>query len=157
MIRIVSGVTLTLLTAVPLSTDGRTFGGSDASQTPAIATAVGTAARFHELLGRGDSAGAERLLAPDAIVLESGDVETRSQYVAHHLGEDIEFARTVPSTRTIVGSRRDGNAVWITATSVSKGKFGDRQIDSRGAELMILTRSGSKWLIRAIHWSSHKA
>ena len=153
MIRTFGGLSLVLLAVVPLSTGAKAFSASDAAET---STAVATSARFHSLLARGDSAGAERLLAADAVVLESGDLETRAQYVAHHLGEDIEFAKVVPTTRTIVGSRRDGNVVWITATSASKGRFGERQIDSRGGELMILTRSGSRWLIRAIHWSSRR-
>jgi ketosteroid isomerase-like protein len=118
--------------------------------------ALATAARFYELLGHGDSAGAARLLAPDAVVLESGEIETRAQYIAHHLGADIEFAKAVPAARTIINSRRDGNVVWIVAESVSKGRFRERQIDSRGAELTILTATRRGWLIRALHWSSRR-
>jgi hypothetical protein len=32
--------------------------------------------------------------------------------------------------------------------------MGDRDIDSQGAELMVLTRRGGRWMIAAIHWSS---
>ena len=157
MLKSLNGFALAAVALVPLSVGATRFGESHKVQASSTSAALAVAAQFHDLLGRGDSAAAARLLAPDAIVLESGDVETRAQYVAHHLSEDIAFAKAVPSTRTIVQSRRDGNVVWITATSVSKGRFGDRQIDSRGTELMILSRSGSKWLIRAIHWSSRRA
>jgi ketosteroid isomerase-like protein len=157
MIKSLNSFALAAVALMPLSLGPRRFVESYEVQPASTSAALAVAAQFHDLLSRGDSAGAARWLASDAIVLESGDLETRAEYVAHHLGEDIAFAKAVPSTRAIVQSRRDGNVVWITATSVSKGRFGDRQIDSRGTELMILSQSGSKWLIRAIHWSSRRA
>lgn len=126
------------------------------AQPSRTAPALATVAQFHEFLARGDSAKAARLLAPDAVILENGDRETRAEYIAHHLSEDMKFARAVPGTRTIVDARREGEVVWVVSTSVAKGRFGDRQINSQGAELMVLSRSGERWLIRAIHWSSHR-
>jgi hypothetical protein len=63
-----------------------------------VVTAV---ARFHSALAAGDSATALTILADDVLVLESGSVETRADYRAHHLSADIEFARSVPSKRTV--------------------------------------------------------
>jgi len=120
------------------------------------AEAIATATRFYDLLGRGDSAAAARLLAPDAVVLESGDLETRAEYLADHIGADIEFAKAVPSKRTIRQAVRLGSVVWLATTSTSTGTFENRPIDSSGAELMVLSKSESGWRIRAIHWSSHK-
>jgi len=73
---------------------------------PALESAVAVAARFSQALARGDSAAAARLLAPDAVILESGGRETRAQYIAGHLGEDIDFARSVISTRTVTDAQR---------------------------------------------------
>ena len=120
------------------------------------AEAIATSTHFYDLLRRGDSAAAARLLAPDAIVLESGDLETRAEYLAHHIGADIDFAKAVPSKRTIRQVVRQGDAIWLAATSTSTGQFESRPINSSGAELMVLSRSQSGWRIRAIHWSSHK-
>jgi ketosteroid isomerase-like protein len=120
------------------------------------AAVVATVERFHALLARGDSAAAVRLLAPDLIVLESGHVESHSEYLAHHLGADIAFAKAVASERKLVGFAQDGNVAWTTSTSATRGQFRDRKIDSRGAELIVLTRSGSGWIIRSIHWSSRR-
>ena len=122
----------------------------------ATAEAIATSTHFYDLLGRGDSAAAARLLASDATVLESGDLETRAEYLAHHIGADIEFAKAVPSKRTIRQVVRQGNVVWLAATSTSSGQFENRPIDSRGAELMVLSKVESGWRIRAIHWSSHR-
>ena len=123
---------------------------------PALESAVAAAARFSQALARGDSATAARLLAPDAVILENGDRETRAQYIAGHLEEDIDFARSVISTRTVTDAHREGGVAWVTAISVSKGKFRDRDINSRGAELIVLSRSSATWKIRAIHWSSRR-
>lgn len=131
-------------------------GGSttDAADSAAV---VATVDRFHSLLARGDSSAAVRLLAADLTVLESGDVESRSEYLAHHLGADIEFAKAVATERKLVGFAQDGNVTWTTSSSVSRGQFRGRKVDSRGAELIVLTRSGSGWLIRSIHWSSRRS
>ena len=120
------------------------------------AGAVAASTHFFSLLARGDSAGAATLLAADAVILESGDMETRAEYLAHHIGADIEFAKAVPSKRTIRRIVRQGDMVWLAATSTSTGTFENRPLDLSGAELMVLSTSDSVWRIRAIHWSSHK-
>jgi ketosteroid isomerase-like protein len=117
---------------------------------------VATAEQFHASLARGDSANAARLLAPDLVVMEAGGVEHLADYLSHHLGADIEFAKAVPSQRTMVSVVQQGDVAWVVGTSVTRGTFRDRPINSNGAELMVLTRSGSGWLIRAIHWSSRR-
>ena len=128
---------------------------------PAIAHAqtdsaqvVETVARFHEALARGDSTGALAMLAPDAIVLEAGATETRHEYHHHHLSGDIEFARAVASVRTVKQVTVRADVAWIVSTSETKGTFKDRAINSTGAELVVLTKVGARWMISSIHWSS---
>jgi ketosteroid isomerase-like protein len=127
----------------------------DAQTTQADSISVaGVIDRYHRALAEGDSAGALELLAPDARILESGGVETREEYRAHHLSSDIQFARAVPSTRSPVLVTVDGNVAWAASTSITQGTFRDRAINSSGAELMVLSRDTEGWKIRAIHWSS---
>lgn len=110
---------------------------------------------YRTALADGDSAAALSLLAPDAMVLESGDIETREDYRRHHLPADIEFSRAVRGEHAPVSVRTDGNAAWAWSSSTTEGQFRGRRISSAGAELMVLSRSGDgRWLIRAIHWSS---
>ena len=111
--------------------------------------------RYHRALSDGDTATALSLLADDAMILESGDVETREEYRSHHLPADITFARAVPSVRGPVRVIIRGDAAWATSTSKTQGSYRGRAISSRGAELMVVTREGDHWKIRAIHWSSH--
>ena len=115
---------------------------------------VTTIARFHAALAAGDSAMALSLLGDDVVILESGGVETRSDYSAHHLPADIAFAQAVPSQRGAITVRLQRDVAWASSTSVTVGDFKGRAINSAGAELMVLTRAGSAWKIRAIHWSS---
>jgi ketosteroid isomerase-like protein len=110
--------------------------------------------RYHSALATGDSATALSLLAPDAVILESGGVEAREEYRSHHLPADIDFARAVPSERANSRVTVRGDVAWVSSTSTSRGEFRGRPINSRGAELMVLSREANGWKIRAIHWSS---
>lgn len=119
------------------------------------AAVVTVADRFHRALSDGDTATALSLLANDALILESGDVETREEYRSHHLPADIEFARAVPSTRGALRVTIRADVAWAISTSRTKGAYRGRAIDSQGAELMVVTREERGWRIRAVHWSSH--
>ena len=122
-----------------------------AADSAAVMRVVG---RFHETLKTGDTTGLNALLAADLKVLEGGGVESRQEYLAHHLAEDIEFAKAVNEKKTSISYTCDGNVAWLISTSTATGTFNARPIDSVGAELMILSRTNKGWKIRAIHWSS---
>jgi len=110
--------------------------------------------RYHAALSAGDTATAMSLLSPDAVVLESGGIESREEYRSHHLPADMAFARAVPRERGPIQVRVNGNTAWAASTSVTQGTFRDREINSQGAELMVLRRTDAGWRIEAIHWSS---
>lgn len=112
--------------------------------------------RFHRAIAGGDSAGVAALLDAEAVILESGDLETRVEYLRGHLAADIAFARATRSTRRLVKLTRRGDAAWVVSTSRAVGTFETRPVDSDGAELMVLTRLPQGWRIAAIHWSSHR-
>ena len=120
--------------------------------------AVTAVERFRAALARGDSATALAMLAPDAIILESGNVESRAEYRRHHLPADIEYARAVPGTHKLAHAIIHGDAAWVSSTSIAQGRVKGRTINSAGAELIVLSRSNgqSPWEIRAIHWSSRR-
>lgn len=126
--------------------------------SPDSAEAVAAVERFRGALSRGDSATVLGMLAPDVIILESGDVETLAEYRRHHLPADIEFARAIPGTHTLTSAVVHGDAAWVSSTSITQGRMKDRAINSAGAELIVLSRRDghSPWQIRAIHWSSHR-
>lgn len=130
-----------------------------ASATPSSASADSSAVAkavndFHSAISQGDSTAALALLASDAVILESGGVETRAEYRSHHLAGDIGFAKAVKSTDGPVGVTIEGNSAWTTRASSTQGTYNGRAINSVGAESMVLTKGPSGWKIRSIHWSS---
>jgi ketosteroid isomerase-like protein len=126
---------------------------SVSSDAEAITAAVNG---FHDALRRGDTKAAMELLAPDAVILESGSAETRAEYESHHLLEDIQFAQAVHSIRSDVRVQIEANTAWLTSRSKAEGSFEGKPINSVGVELVVLNKTAKGWRIRAIHWSSHK-
>jgi len=124
--------------------------------TPDSTAIIAVVEGFQAALAAGDSVRALSYLAPDAVILESGDLETRAEYAAHHLGADMAFVQAVPSTRVTTEVFQDGNTAWVASVSTSKGTYRERPISSQGAELVVLSRTDAGWRIRAIHWSSRR-
>jgi ketosteroid isomerase-like protein len=125
------------------------------AQTPADSAAVAAVVeRYHHALAEGDSITALAQLAEDAIIVESGSIESRQEYRAHHLPADIAFARAVKGTRSPVRVSVRGEVAWTTATSTARGNYRGQAVNASGAELMVLTRRADGWKISAIHWSS---
>lgn len=115
-----------------------------------------TVAAYHAALQSGDSATALSLLAPDVVVLESGGIESRSEYRANHLSADMAFAQATRSVRSPGPVRVEGDVAWASATSETRGEWNGNPVASAGAELMVLRRTAAGWRITAIHWSSRR-
>ena len=109
---------------------------------------------FHAALAAGDSTAALALLAEDVVILESGGVEDKNDYRSGHLAGDMRFAQAVPAERGDVSVRILGDVAWAWSTSTREGRMGERDVNSVGAELMVLRRDVDGWVISAIHWSS---
>jgi ketosteroid isomerase-like protein len=110
--------------------------------------------QFHHALEAGDSVTVLRLLHDDAVILETGATETKQEYRSHHLPSDIAFARAVPREAGPLRVTVLGDVAWASSTSIARGRYRDRDVNSQSAELVVLQRSGDGWLISAIHWSS---
>ena len=124
------------------------------AQASAEDEANATAERFRVALTAGDREAVEALLLPEAVILESGHVETREQYFGHHFGADAAFLAAMehePAGRT---TRVDGDAAWVASTARLHGALRGRAIDIDSAELLVLRRTSAGWGIAAVHWSS---
>jgi ketosteroid isomerase-like protein len=122
------------------------------------ATPKETVEAFHAALAGGDTAKAAALLAPEVTIYEAGHVErSREEYANHHLGGDIEFAKT--STRKVLKQTERIDAktavVWeeTETTGISRGK----PVHVFGTGTAVLERNGDHWSIVHVHWSSRKA
>ena len=121
------------------------------ADSAAVVTAVQS---FHSALAEGDSATVLDLLGTDARIVESGGIETRAEYRSGHMLGDMRFASAVSREAGPILVVVVGDVAWATSTSVTQGESRGRTIDSRGAELMVLTREADGWKVRAVHWSS---
>ena len=139
------------LAAAELPDTAETERQGSSSDSTAVAVAVNG---FQNALSSGDSAAALELLAQDAVILESGGIETRNEYRSHHLAGDVAFARTVKSVRSPLKVAVSGTTAWTTSTSTTQGDYKGRAINSVGAESMVLSKTAAGWRIRQIHWSS---
>ena len=142
-----TAVLLCGLAGTPLSGQGNA---ADAASVAAVVDA------FHAALKTGDAAAALRLIADDAVFLEGGRIETRAEYAANHLPEDIKFEKAIASTQHKYRVVILGNAAWAISTSDMTGTFENQPVNLVGAELMVLSREAGGWRIRTIHWSSRR-
>ena len=135
----------------------RASAGQEGSGVPAhdeVAAIEAVVDAYHEALAVGDRDTAVRLLSAEVMVLESGGVETAEEYLSHHLAADMAYSAAVPSQRQVIEAVVEGDVGWVISSSSSRGEFRGREIDSAGAELMVLSKEAGGWKIRVIHWSS---
>jgi ketosteroid isomerase-like protein len=111
---------------------------------------------FYGAIGKGDAAAAMSFIAPDAVFIESGRLETRAEYESNHLPLDIEFETKVKGKRAPLRVTFEGNTAWVIATTEYEGEFQGGPVDFVSAQLMLLTRDAGSWRIRSIHWSSRR-
>ena len=111
---------------------------------------------YHKALENNDKETALKLLSDDVLIQESGHLETAEEYKSHHLMSDMEFSAAVSGEREVIEAVVEGNIGWVVSSSSRVGEFRGREINSIGAELMLLKKENGSWKIRAIHWSSRK-
>ena len=135
---------------------GLTLAPSGAMAQTAEAAVTSIVDSYHRALATGDSTTALSLLAEDATILESGGVEDKAHYRSGHLAGDMRFAQAVPRERGEITVQVIGDVAWAWSTNVAQGRMGEREVNTQGAELMVLARGASGWTIKAIHWSSRQ-
>jgi ketosteroid isomerase-like protein len=109
---------------------------------------------FYSAIKRGDPNAAMSVIAPDAMFVESGKLETRAEYEMNHLPADIDFEKQVTGTRDPLRITFKDDAAWVIATTTYDGKFEGAPVQFVSAQLMVLSKDGDAWKIRSIHWSS---
>jgi ketosteroid isomerase-like protein len=111
---------------------------------------------FYGAITAGDADAAMALIAPDAIFVESGNIENRDQYQKNHLPRDIEYESEVKGERGPLKVTQEGNTAWVISTT----KYDETDQGNPDlyiiTQLMVLTRSADGWRIRSICWSSNQ-
>jgi ketosteroid isomerase-like protein len=151
----------TLLTVVlPAHADAGAHPPTQSTRTLDAGAAEAAAAvdAFHAALRRGDAAAAAALMADEAIIFESGEVErTKAEYVAHHLPADTQFEKEVASAVTDRTGGSEGSLAWIATEGRITGSYKGKPLDRLTTETMLLRRTDNGWKITHIHWSSGAA
>jgi len=138
-----------LLTSVPTQAQQ-----ADSRVDPGADAAVEVVERFQTALADRDSATVDELLLPDAVILEGGGPETRTEYFGHHFGADAAFLSELDREVESRQVRRDEGTAWVSTKSRLHGTYEDDSVDLSSAELMVLRETPDGWRIAATHWSS---
>lgn len=111
---------------------------------------------FHQSLKEGYTEKALQQLAPDALVFETGFVEsTRDRYAAGHVQEDARFASGTQRKLLKRETWQEGEMAGVLSLVDVDGDFGGKKIALEQTETMILRRSEGVWRIAHVHWSAH--
>ena len=121
---------------------------------PSEADVTAVVEAFYGGITASDTAAVMRLIAPDAVFVESGKIETRTEYEANHLPADIEFESKVKAQRGPLRVTFDGrDTAWVISTAEYDEGNPEKYINT---QLMILTHDTGDWRIRSISWSSNQ-
>jgi ketosteroid isomerase-like protein len=112
---------------------------------------------FYGGIKSGNSAATMAVVAPDALFVETGKLETRSEYEMNHLPNDIAFEKQVTGKRNVVRLTVNGDTAWMIAATEYHGTFDGADVDFVSSQLAVLSREDGTWKIRSIHWSSRPA
>ena len=116
---------------------------------------LGTVTAFHEALCAGNSAAVEQLLAPDLIVMESGNIErSRAEYAEHHLPADLKFMRAMKYTLQHQFGEAGADFAWVASEATLTGEYEDKPVNLVSMESLTLRKEQAGWRIVHIHWSS---
>ena len=121
---------------------------------PKEADVVAVVNAFYGGISAGDNAAVMKLIAPDAVFMESAKIETRDEYEKNHLPADIDFEHQVKGMRGPLKVTFQGSdTAWvISRTEYDEGNPEKYVI----TQLMVLTRNDTgDWRIRTISWSSN--
>jgi len=122
-----------------------------------VAAVRTTLESFYAAMKNAENATAMALIAPDAVFVEGGRLETRDQYEKNHLPSDISFEKQVQGKRGTWDIKIKDDTAWAITTTDYDGIFDGAPVSFTSAQLAVLTRDAGKWMIRSIHWSSRRS
>ena len=141
-------IAFTLVTSVSIA-------GAQALRPDSVA-AVAAVEQFHAALAAADSSRAVSLLADDVLIVESGNIQTRAQYLGGHLGADMKASQGPKGDRSMVQVTIIGDAAYIVSKTVTAPSGVAGNTGSESAELMVVAKTPNGWKIKAVHWSSRR-
>ncbi|MBL8270514.1 c-type cytochrome, partial [Steroidobacter sp.] len=110
---------------------------------------------FHAGLASGSASQVEKLLDPNVLIMEGGNVErSRQEYASHHLNSDLKFMSSVTYKLERQSGDTVGDLAWVASESRLNGKSAPKPLELVSTESLVLRRTAAGWKIVHIHWSS---
>src|SRR5687767_9927731 len=100
-----------------------------ASDPGAETNVIAVLESFYGAMKTGDTAAAMHVIAPDAMFVESGRLETRDEYEKNHLPNDIAFEKQVTGKRGQWRVTVNGDTAWAIAETDFIGTFDGGPVD----------------------------
>ena len=116
----------------------------------AVPDAERTAVTFHQALQHGNRDAVLALLSNEVTVSEAGQTQSRGEYAAGHLGDDIDYLKDAQIKTVSLASMPRGESAMVGSESEIR-KTGKVQ---RSREMLTLKRENGTWKIIAIRWQS---
>jgi mono/diheme cytochrome c family protein/ketosteroid isomerase-like protein len=136
----------------PVSTEPTiSMEGLTANAAPA---AESVANAFHAALKRGDRKAVLAMLAPEVVINEGGESQTRDVYAASHLSHDIAFLEGADVRPLDMASMPMGDTAMVGSRSEVRTVHHDEQVAALNTEMLTLRKSAGGWLITRIDWTS---
>ena len=128
--------------------------GAPALKPGAVPTAEVVARSFQRALQQGDRAAVLALLSDDVAIHEAGHSQSRDEYAAAHLGEDIAFLQAAQVTPGPMRSGLHAEQAVVESSSEIKTTSNGKAKSFRNLETLTLRKQGANWLIAAVDWRS---
>ena len=109
---------------------------------------------FHAALEKGDRDAVLALLSADVAISEAGHIQSREEYAAGHLAEDIAFMKTAQITPVSLASKAVGETTIVGSESEIHATVKGEPRVFRSREMLTLKREGGSWKIVAVQWQS---
>jgi mono/diheme cytochrome c family protein/ketosteroid isomerase-like protein len=120
----------------------------------AIPDAERVAEEFHAALQKGDRDAVLALLATDVRVSEAGLTQSRDEYAAGHLAEDIAFMKAAKVAPVSRASKGAGETAVVGSESEIHATVKGEPRTFRSREILTLKRESGSWKIVDIQWQS---
>jgi ketosteroid isomerase-like protein len=109
---------------------------------------------FHVALEQGNRDAVLALLSADVSVSEAGHTQTRDEYAAGHLGEDIAFMKAAQITPVSLASKELGDTAVVGSESEIRATVKGEPRTFRSREMLTMKRDNGSWKIVGIQWQS---
>ena len=146
-------------TAAEAHPDGETSAAEEAVSLEgftarAAPDAEAAAAAFHTALQTGNRKSVLAMLAPEVTISEGGQTQSRDQYAALHLAEDIAFLKSARIKPVLTVSMPMGTTAMVGSRSEIRTTHDGQPVAMASTEVLTMKKTPVGWRITQVQWGS---